>query len=89
MRTIRRSSRLLGGVSAPGGVCSQGQSVPEGGLLQGVSAPGVSTQGVCIPACTEADNPPLNRMTDRCKSITFAKLRLRPVISLGAVNFDV
>ena len=23
-----------------------------------------------IPACTEADNPPVNRMTNRCKNIT-------------------
>ena len=46
------------GVSAPG----RG-SAPSGGLPPGVSA---------IPACTEADPPPVNRMTDRCKDITFA-----------------
>ena len=30
------------------------------------------------PPDTEADTP-VNRMTDRCKNITFPKLRLRPV----------
>ena len=42
---------LLGGGLVMGGVCSQGGSGPGG-----VSA---------IPACTEADPPPVNRMTDR------------------------
>ena len=41
----------------------------------GVSAPG----GCGIPACTEADIPPVNRMTDRCKNITLATTSLRPV----------
>ena len=55
--TDRSSSRLLGrGVSAPG------VSAPRGCLLQ----------GGCIPACTEADTPTVNRMTDKCKNITFA-----------------
>ena len=51
-----------------GGVClwSWGGCLPlvPGGLplVQG---------GVCIPACTEAE-PPLDRMTDRCKNIIFA-----------------
>ena len=62
---------LLLGVSAPGGsalgVCFQGVSAPGGGgLLQG----GVCSRGDGIPACTEADTPPMNRMTDRCKNIT-------------------
>ena len=48
------------GVSALGGVCSWG------GVCSGGSAPG----GCGIPACTEADTPPVNRMTDRCKNIT-------------------
>ena len=40
--------------------------------------------GVCflgdggIPVCTEAD-PPVNRMTDRCKNITLATTLLQPV----------
>ena len=49
-----------------------------------VSAPGGSAWGCLvggrgIPACTEAD-PPVNRMTDRCKNITFAT-SLRTVTS--------
>ena len=70
------------GVSAPGrGVCSQG----VGCLLPGVSAPGgvsalgVSAWGCGIPACTEADTPRVNRMTDRYKNITLATTSLRPV----------
>ena len=48
---------LLWGVSALGGVCSEGCLLPEG------SAPG-GEGGDGIPACTEAD-PPVNRMNDR------------------------
>ena len=53
---------LLPGGSASGGVCSGGR---------GVSAPG----GCGIPACTEADTPPVDRITDACKNITLAQLR--------------
>ena len=49
----------------------QGGSAPRGYLVGG---------GVVIPPCTEADSP-VNRMTDRCKNITFPQLCLRPVIS--------
>ena len=38
------------------------------------------SRGGGIPACTEAD-PPVNRMTDRCKNITLATTSLRPVTS--------
>ena len=58
MRTVRNSSRLLGGVPAPGGVCSGGCLLPG----WGVSALGVSAPGGGIPACTEAD-PPVDRQT--------------------------
>ena len=87
---------LLGGC-APGGVCSWGVSAPGGCLLPrwGVSAPG----GVCswggvsaprggIPACTEADIPPVNRMTNRCKNFTLATTSLRPVISTNKNAFQ-
>ena len=47
------------GVFAWGGVCSWGRSVCSGG----------------IPACTEADAPPVNRITDTCKNITLPQLR--------------
>ena len=37
---------------------------------------GVCSEGVgVIPACTEADTPPVNRITHTCKNITLAKLR--------------
>ena len=49
-------------------------------MLGGVSAPGgCLLGGVDIPACTEADTPPVNRMTDWCKNITLATTSLRPV----------
>ena len=59
-------------MSAPGG-SAPGGCLLSGGLLQG----GVCSQGGClplvpggcIPACNGA-NPPVNRMTDRCKNIT-------------------
>ena len=41
----------LGDVSAPGGCLLGGCLLPGGGF----------------PACTEADTPPVNRMTNRCK----------------------
>ena len=51
-----------GGVSALGGVCSQGVSVPWGvSALGGCLLPGgggVSASGGDIPACTEADPLP-------------------------------
>ena len=54
------------GVSAPGGVPGPGEGC--------VSAP-----GGCIPACTEGD-PPVNRMTNRCKNI------ILPQTSFGCGN---
>ena len=64
MRTVRSSSRLCsGGVHGPGGCM--------------VSLGCMVPRGGVYP-CTEAD-PPVNRMTDRCKNITFATL-LRTVI---------
>ena len=43
-----------------------------------------SREGVCfpgggIPACTEADFPPANRITDMSKNITLTTTSLRPV----------
>ena len=77
-----------------GGVCSRevyasGESAPRGGVcfqglstLGGVCSGGVCSQGGGIPACTEADTLPVNRMTNRCKNITLATTSLRPVINL-------
>ena len=73
---------LLWGVSVPGGcllhggVCSMGVSAPWGCLLWG----GCLLQGGGMTACTEADTPPVNRMTNRCKNITLATTSLQPVI---------
>ena len=75
--------------SAPRGVCSRGyllwEGVCSGGvcsqrvcLLGGVSAWGcllLGGGGCVIPACTEADTPPVNRITDACKNITLPQLR--------------
>ena len=62
---------LLGG-SAPGGPAPRGfcsWAIYSSGTVcfLGGSAPGGG-----IPACTEADPPPVDRMTDTCKNRTFA-----------------
>ena len=63
---------LLWGVSAPGEVSAPGGvSAPRGCVLLG---------GGGIQACTEADTPHVNRMTDTSKNITLATTSLRPVI---------
>ena len=76
VKTRMHSSRMRTGRSLTvcwslplggGGVCSQG----EGGLLEGGG----------IPACTEADTPPVDRITDTSENITLATTSLRPVIS--------
>ena len=60
----------------PGGVSGLGGSGPGRGVCsRGVSAP----RGCGIPACTEADTPPVNRITYTCKNITLATTSLRPV----------
>ena len=40
---------------------------------------GISAWG-CIPACTEADTPPVDRITDRCKNITLRTVTSRSKI---------
>ena len=80
---------LLWGCLLWGGVCSRGcllQGVSVLGLCLlpgGVCSGGVCSQGGCgIPACTEADTPLVNRMTNRCKNITLATTSLRPVFNI-------
>ena len=73
MSTVRCSGRR-GGVYPEWGVSTGGvypgevsvQGVCPGGSARRVSAQGVSVRGwgVCIPACTEADTPPVNRILD-------------------------
>ena len=73
MNTRMHSSRMRTDRSKT--VCQsllRGGGAYSGGLLSG--------EGGGIPACTEADPPPVNRMTDRCKNITLATTSLRPVI---------
>ena len=64
--------------------------ISQHALCMGVSGPwGVCSGGVGIPACTEADQSPVNRMTDRCKNITlpqtlFAGGKKSPWIKVGS-----
>ena len=74
------------GLPPSGGSPWQGVvSFAEGvSLARGVSLAGGLLDRGCwggggIPACTKAD-PPVNRMTNRCKNITLATTSLRPVI---------
>ena len=60
-------------MSGPGGSAWSGGCLPGRGGVE--SDPGEGG----IPACTEADPPPVNRMTDRCKNNTLATTSLRPV----------
>ena len=76
---------LLWGVATPGGCLlwgGLGLSAPMGGVCSGgwgvVPGSEVSALGDGIPACTEVD-PPMNRMTNRCKNITLATTSLWPV----------
>ena len=79
MRTIRNSSRLWGGGSAPG-------QYALGGLPLWESAPGRSALGgsslwgwVVSQHALRQTLSPVDRMTDTCKNITFAT-SLRTVI---------
>ena len=77
-----RTARLLpvfpsmhctgGGVSARGGVCS-GNVCSRGNVCSqwGVCYRGCLLRGV-YPSMHGGRHPPVNRMTDRCKNITFA-----------------
>ena len=72
------------GMCLPRGVCLPG-GVFQGGCLPGGCLPGgCLPRGVCIPACTGADTPLVDRMTDRRKNITFPQLRLRTVNMLNS-----
>ena len=61
MRTVRSSGRLSGGCLLQKGLSALGGCL----LLGGSALGGVVCSGGCdIPACTEADNPPM--WTDTC-----------------------
>ena len=77
---------LLRGVSASQGVCVCQWGVclllgrcllPGGCLLWGLCV----SAGGGIPARTEADTPPVHRITDTSKNMTLATTSLRPVIN--------
>ena len=58
-----------------GGVCP-GRCLPrEGGVYPGGVCPRCLPRGGCLRGGLEY-TPPVNRMTDRCKNITFPQLRL-------------
>ena len=68
------------GVSAYMGVCLGGVCL-VGCLPRGMCLPGcVCLGGVCLVGCTLPPPPPVNRMTDACKNITFPQLLLQTVI---------
>ena len=73
-RSLTVCSSLLPG----GGVWSQGWGLVPGGVwsrAEGSGAGGGSGPGGYIPACTEADPLPVDRMTHACENITLAQLR--------------
>ena len=80
---LGRGRGLLGREGVPP---LRGVSLAGGSPWRGVSlAGGLLGRGGGIPACTEAD-PPVNRMTDRCKNITLATTSLRPVMSVQHIT---
>ena len=60
----------LGEVPAPGGVPGL-----DGAWSGGAWPRGCLVWGGSIPACTEADPPPVNRITHACENITLPQLR--------------
>ena len=77
--TICRSLLRGGGLPGLGGLPDWGSPWSWGVSL----VRGSPWSWESIPACTEADPPPVNRMTNRCKNITLATTSLRPVIMFG------
>ena len=69
---------FLGLSASQGGVCFLGDQLPG---VDGVSASrrGCLLLGAVYPSMHWGRHPPVDRMTDRCKNITFPQLRLRTV----------
>ena len=79
MRTARALTVSPSMLCARGG-CMVGGWVgawSRGGWVHGPGGGGCGG----IPACTEADSPPVNRMTDRCKNIRFRAVIKRWVLN--------
>ena len=77
---------VQGDVHGPGGCLVQGVSGPGGGV-PGPGGGSAWSRVVCsggsasVPFGIPSPSfPPVNRMTNRCKNITFATTSLRPVI---------
>ena len=66
------------------GLCPGGQVSSQG---RGVS--GVYVQGGVHPPLHDGIHPAVNRMTDRCKNITFPQLRLQAVKILAQWNTNM
>ena len=76
MRTIRTNC-LLGGVCPGGWGCLPRSRVCPGGCLPR----GCLSSGECVSQHALGQTPPVDRMANRCKNITFPQLRLRTVIT--------
>ena len=72
---------LPGGVCFPGGFFPGGVCVLPRGASRGVCLPGGCFPGGLVSKHALRQTPPVNRMTDRCKNITFAT-------SLGTVKIN-
>ena len=83
MRTVRSSSRLLGGGCLPpgGGVC------PSWGVYPGDVYPGGCLPGGCVSQHALRQTPPCTKfLTHACENITFPQLRLPTVISITSLG---
>ena len=67
-----------GGGLLPGGMAPGGCLLP-GGLVWPRGEGGCLLRGVCSWGVCLRHDPPVNRMTNRCKNITLATTSLRPV----------
>ena len=83
MRTARSSSRRVSTRHPPGpDTPPREQALPR---EQAQYPPGAYSPGPDLPG---ADTPPVNRITDTCKNITFPQLRLRAVKIIWKFSFD-
>ena len=82
VRRVSVQGGLYQAVSVQGGLCRRVSA--RGSLSRGISVRGFSVQGISVD---RDPLPPVNRITDRCKNITFPQLRLRAVM-IDSVNFN-
>ena len=86
-RTVYPSMHWAGGCLSRNGVCPGG-CLPRGVSAQGgVSARGVSAQGVYVSQhVLRQTSPTVDRMTDRCKNITFTNCLWMVIINFGEMT---